>query len=117
MFTNLTHFAHPANSSLVLGVILGPVEGTFFVRRSTVNRCMASRANFKLCELIKLDIDTVVRAPFALCFSPSGLGACVCQSNRLLSSVCSCQVKLTFSIIFEEPPLAMIRLAKLNAEL
>lgn len=72
MLTDLANFANPADSSLVFGMILGTIEGTFFVRCAAVDWCMAGSTNLELRKLIKLDVNGVVRISFALCFgSPS----------------------------------------------
>lgn len=68
MFANLAHFAYPTNAALVFRVVFGAVEGTLFVRCSAVNWCMAGSTNFEFSELVKLDIDSVVRGPLALGF-------------------------------------------------
>jgi hypothetical protein len=73
MLANLTHFTHAAHSALVLGVVLGAIKGTLLIRSTAVDRCMASSAHIKLGELVKLNLNSIVRVAFALSLGLLGL--------------------------------------------
>lgn len=65
MLANLTNLADFAQSALILGVVFGSVKGALLVRRAAVNRSKAGGANLKLCKLIKLNINRIVRIALA----------------------------------------------------
>lgn len=113
MFANLADLAHCAHHALVLAVVLGPVERTLLVRRTAVNRGVASRADLEFCELVKFDLYCIVWVALAL-----GLGLS-CLQLALVTDYDAVvnRIALTDSKILLAPPLARIRLAKLKAEL
>ena len=76
MLAHLAHLADDAHSTLVLGVVLGTVERAFFVGRAAVDGSVAGRANFKLGELVELDLDRIVRVALALRLGLAGLRDC-----------------------------------------
>ncbi len=73
MLSNLAHLTDSADSSLVLAVVLGPVERALLVWCAAVDRRVTGRAYLKLCKLIVLDLDCVMRIALACCFYFSGL--------------------------------------------
>lgn len=80
MLSDLTHPADPARRALVRGVVLGAVERALLVWRPAIDRCEARRADVELSELIKLNLNGVVRIPLTLRLSPLGLIS-HCQST------------------------------------
>lgn len=73
MLANLAHLADGTNGTLVLAVVLGPVECALLVRRAAVDGRVAGRADFELGELVKLDLNLVVRVPLSQCLGLLGL--------------------------------------------
>lgn len=73
MLANLANLAHPAHGALVLGVVLGAVKGTLLERCTAVDGSVAGRAHVKLSELIKLDLNSIMRVALALSLSSPGL--------------------------------------------
>jgi hypothetical protein len=73
MLANLTHFTYPAHGALILGVVLGAIEGTLLVRSTAVDRRMAGCAYIKLGELVKLNFNGVIRVALALSLGLLGL--------------------------------------------
>lgn len=73
MLSNLADLANPAHASLVLAMVLGAVKGALLVRGAAIDRRVASRADLKLGELIKLNLDRVVRVALALSLGLLGL--------------------------------------------
>ncbi len=70
MLADLAYFAHLAHAALVLGVVLGAVEGALLKRSTAVDGRVASRADLELGKLVELDLYGVVRIALALrlCF-------------------------------------------------
>ena len=66
VLADLADLAHGAHGALVLGVVLGPVKGALLVRGAAVDGRVAGRADLELGELVKLDLDRVVRVALAL---------------------------------------------------
>jgi hypothetical protein len=73
MLANLANLAHSAHGALVLGVVLGAVKGTLLERCTAVDGGVAGRAHIKLSELIKLDLNSIMRVALALSLSSPGL--------------------------------------------
>jgi hypothetical protein len=76
VFSNLTHFANLAHSALVLGVIFGAIKCTLLIRCSTVDWGVAGSTNLKLGELIKLNVNRIVRVSLTLSLGLFGLSSC-----------------------------------------
>ena len=66
MLADLADLAHHADSTLVLGVVLGSIKRALLERGAAVNRGVAGGADLKLSELVKFDLNRVVRAALAL---------------------------------------------------
>ena len=66
MLANLTHLANLANRSLVLGVVLGPIERTRLERSATIDGRVASGTDIELSKLVKLDLYRVIGIALAL---------------------------------------------------
>lgn len=73
MLANLTNLAHPTDRTLVLGVVLGSVKGALLECRSAVDGSVAGSAHLELGELVKLNLNSIIRVAFALRLSPLGL--------------------------------------------
>lgn len=73
MLANLANLAHSAHGALVLGVVLGAVKGTLLERRTAVDGSVAGRTHVKLSELIKLDLNSIMRVALALSLGSPGL--------------------------------------------
>jgi hypothetical protein len=73
MLANLTHLAHPADRALVLGVILGPVEGALLEGCSTVDGGVAGGTDLELGKLVELNLYRVVGVALALSLCLLGL--------------------------------------------
>lgn len=76
VLAHLADLAHDTHGALVLGVVLGPVKGALLVRGAAVDGRVAGRADLELGELVKLDLDRVVRVALALGLGLAGLGFC-----------------------------------------
>lgn len=74
MLANLTDSTHNADGALILGVVFGPVKRTLLVCGTAVNGAVAGRADFKLSELVKFDLDGIVGVALALSLGTAGLG-------------------------------------------
>lgn len=66
MLANLAYLTDLADCALVLGVVLGPVKGTLLVRGSAVDRGVAGGTDLKLSELVKFNLNRIVRVALAL---------------------------------------------------
>jgi hypothetical protein len=60
------HLGYPADAALVLLVILSTSEGVGHARRATEDRGEGGGADVELSELVKLDIDGILRVALAL---------------------------------------------------
>lgn len=66
MLPDLADLAHHTYRSLVLGVVLGPIKRTLLERCAAVDGRVAGRADLEFGELVKLDLNSVMRVPLAL---------------------------------------------------
>ena len=66
VLADLTHSAHSAHRPLVLCVILGSVKSALLEAGAAVDWCVAGGADFKLGELVKLNLDRVMGVALAL---------------------------------------------------
>ena len=73
MLADLADAADDAYGALVLGVVLGAVEGALLKRRAAVDGRVARRAHLELRELVVLDLHRVVRVALALRLGLLGL--------------------------------------------
>ncbi len=73
MFTYFAYLAHDADGTLILGVVLGTIERTLFVRCAAVDGSVTSGADVEFGELIILDLHCIMRVAFALGFHFLGL--------------------------------------------
>jgi hypothetical protein len=73
VLADLADLAHDADGALVLGVVLGAVKGALLVRGAAVDGRVAGGADLKLGELVKLNLDRVVRVALALSLGLAGL--------------------------------------------
>ena len=76
VLADLADLAHGAHGALVLGVVLGPVERALLEGGAAVDGRVAGRADLKLGELVKLNLDRVVRVALALRLGLAGLLFC-----------------------------------------
>lgn len=70
---NLAHLTDPAHLPLKLRVVLRPIVGALLVRRAAVDGGVAGRADIKLRELVKFNLDRVTRVALALLLGLVGL--------------------------------------------
>lgn len=63
---NLGHLGYPADTALVLFVVLGTSEGVGHTRRAAEDGGEGGGADIELGELIELDIDGILRVALAL---------------------------------------------------
>ena len=73
MLADLADAADDTHGALVLGVVLGAIEGALLERRAAVDRRVARRAYLELRELVVLDLHRVVRVALALRLGLLGL--------------------------------------------
>lgn len=69
VLADFTYSAHLANRPLILAVILRSVKGTFLMGCAAVYRSMTGCAYLKLCELIELDLNSIIRIALTLSLS------------------------------------------------
>ena len=71
--TNLGHLGYPADAALVLLVVLSTSKGVSHARRATEDRGEGGGANVELGELVKVNIDGILRISLALSLDLLGL--------------------------------------------
>ena len=60
---DLTHLANLAHGSLVFAMVLGAIVGTSNRWATSVDGCVACSADFKIGELIEIDLNAIRRVP------------------------------------------------------
>jgi hypothetical protein len=117
MLADLAHPTDGTHAALEPAVVLGAVKRALLERRAAVDGREAGRADLKLGELVKLDLDRVVRVALALGLCFAGLF----RDGRLVpggeGEGYGGRRVLTVSKILLPPPFAIMRFAKLSAEL
>jgi hypothetical protein len=114
VLANFADLADCADGALELGVVLAAVEGARLKARAAVDGRVAGGTDFELGKLVELDLDGVVGVALALRLD---LLCLFCVSVSSYTRIIGRLSKHTLSTILLAPPLAMMRLAKLKAEL